>query len=450
MIDKLNTLLGSKPRVLILGFGREGRSTFRLLRKYFPGYILSIADQSLLVSKLPEVVNDLNTKLFLGENYLDSILSHDLIFKSPGISLNGKKIDKKIKITSQTDIFLSLFSKQTIGVTGTKGKSTTVSLIYHFLKNNGKKAVLLGNIGVPPFDKLDEIQPETLVVFEMSAHQLQLIHHSPHIAVLLNLFPEHLDHFSSLEKYFSAKMNIGKFQENGDTIIVEEAISSLFPDIKSSKLVFGPSNKLDAVFSKNQIIFSTGDYVVNLNEEKIPLVGEHNLNNLMAAMLAANEAGVGFADSLRCLPTFKTLPHRLEYVGNFGGINFYNDSISTVPESAIAAVKSLTEVDTLILGGFDRGINYEKLIDFVSKSDILNLIFLGKAGDEMLKLFGKEIKKTKNFVRVNNLQEAFQAIKSCAKMGSTCLLSPAAASYDQFHNFEHRGDVFKELARNFS
>jgi len=450
MIDALNTLLDNTPRVLILGFGREGRSTFNLLRKYFPGYLLSIADQNSFVSALPEVVHDLNTKVFHGEGYLDAIFSHDLIFKSPGISLNGKKIDKKTVITSQTDIFLSLFSKQTIGVTGTKGKSTTVSLIYHFLKNNGKKAVLLGNIGVPPFDKIDEIQESTIVVFEMSAHQLQLIHHSPHLAVLLNLFPEHLDHFSSLEKYFSAKLNIGKFQDERDKLVIEESISGLFPSIKSAKLVFGKANGLDAVISKNQIAFSKCNFQAILNKTELPLAGEHNLNNLAAAMLAVNEYGVSFEDSLCSLSSFKPLPHRLEYVGNFGGINFYNDSISTVPESAIAAVKSLPAVDTLILGGFDRGIHYEKLIDFVSTSQILNLIFLGKAGDVMIGLFSEEIRKTKNFFKVNNLQEAFLVIKKNTKKGATCLLSPAAASYDQFHNFEHRGDVFKELARNFS
>jgi UDP-N-acetylmuramoyl-L-alanine---L-glutamate ligase len=309
---------------------------------------------------------------------------------------------------------------------------------------------LLGNIGIPPFDKIDEVKEGTIVVFEMSAHQLQLIHHSPHIAVLLNLFPEHLDHFSSLEKYFSAKMNIGKFQDENDKLIVEESISGLFPSIKSTKLVFGRSKELNAVLSKNLIKFSKGNFMVNLNKVENPLAGEHNLNNLVAAMLAVNEAGVSFEDSIRSLSTFKTLPHRLEFVGNFGGVNFYNDSISTVPESAIAAVKSLPAVDTIILGGFDRGINYGKLIEFISTSDILNLIFLGKAGDAMIKLFSDEIQKTKNFFKVNNLQEAFLVIKKNTKKGSTCLLSPAAASYDQFHNFEHRGDVFKELARNFS
>ena len=449
MIEKLKSLLEGSPRVLILGFGREGRSTFRLLRKHFPNNLLGIADHNETISQLPELKNELIINLFLGKNYLDAIDEHDLIFKSPGISLNGKIIDKKKVITSQTDIFLSVFAEQTIGVTGTKGKSTTVSLIYHFLKNNGKEAVLLGNIGVPPFDKIDEIKTNTTIVFEMSAHQLEIVHHSPHIAVLLNLFPEHLDHFSSLEKYYSAKLNIGKYQEEKDKLIIEESIASMLPTVKSTKIVFGKNAGLSACYSANKLNFSSNGFGIDLEKEKIPLLGEHNLNNIMAAMLAVNEAGVGFAESFKSLPEFKTLPHRLEFVGNFGGVNFYNDSISTVPESAIAAVKSLPGVDTLILGGFGRGIDYSKLANFLKTSQIRNFIFLGKAGDEMFKLLGEEFQRNRGVFKVKGLEEAFQIIKNHTKKGAICLLSPAAASYGQFHNFEHRGDVFKQLARNF-
>lgn len=449
MIEKLQSLLKRKPRVLILGFGKEGRSTFRILRKYFPDYLLSIADQNENVSEFPELKDDMNIKLFLGKNYLDAVTVNELIFKSPGVSLGAEKLSEEKIITSQSDIFLSHFAKQTIGVTGTKGKSTTVSLIYHFLKNNGKQAVLLGNIGIPPFDKIDEIKENTIVVFEMSAHQLEMIHHSPHVAVLLNLFPEHLDHFNKLEKYYAAKINIGKFQDRNDSLIVEEDLTKFFLKPKSKLFVFGKTNEAQVIISNRIVLFPKGNFKINLEKEDIPLVGRHNLNNLVAAMLAVNEVGVDFEDSFKSLSAFKTLPHRLELVGKYGGITFYNDSISTVPESAIAALKSLPNVDTLILGGYDRGIDYSKLTDFISKSTISNLLFLGKAGDEMIKLLDPEIRKNKGIYKVNDLDEAFQIIKLHARKDSICLLSPAAASYDQFHNFEHRGNVFSELARKF-
>ncbi|HEY9115276.1 MAG TPA: UDP-N-acetylmuramoyl-L-alanine--D-glutamate ligase, partial [Bacteroidales bacterium] len=393
MIEKLKAIIESHPRVLILGFGREGRSTFRLFRKHFPNYLLGIADQNITVSELPELQDDSNTKLFLGENYLNSITFHDLIIKSPGILLKEEKRDKRKIYTSQTDIFLSQFAMQTIGITGTKGKSTTSTLISHFLKESGKNAVLLGNIGIPPFDKLDEIKKETIVVFEMSAHQLEYLQHSPHIAVLLNLFPEHLDHFENLDNYYSAKLNIGKFQKSSDFLIANESLKSYLSDIPSSTVYFGADKGLDASFTDGKIIFKGSDFIIDLNNEMLPLLGEHNVNNLAASMLAVERKGIGFAESFAYLKSFKSLPHRLEYVGKFGGIDFYNDSISTIPESAIAALKSLQNVDTLILGGFDRGIDYSSLIDFISEYTLSNLIFLGKAGEKMISLLSSKVKK---------------------------------------------------------
>jgi UDP-N-acetylmuramoylalanine--D-glutamate ligase len=450
MIETLKNLLLGNPTVLILGFGREGQSTYRLLRKYFPGYLLSIADKITSIAELLLIKHDTNIRLFLGENYLDAVTKHQLVFKSPGVLLGGRKFMKETAITSQSDIFLSQFAKQTIGVTGTKGKSTTVSLINHFLNNNGKQAVLLGNIGIPPFDKIDEITQETIVVFEMSAHQLEMIHHSPHIAVLLNLFPEHLDHFTSLEKYYYAKINIGKFQNNNDSLIVEEPVLNKIQKPKAKLLVYGKSGQSDVTIEENIILFHNNNFRISIEEAKIRLTGKHNLNNLVAAMLAVNEVGLSFSDSFKSLSSFNSLPHRLEFVGNFGGIDFYNDSISTIPESAIAAIESLQDVDTVILGGFDRGIDYKKLIDFVVKNKIPNLIFLGIAGDQMIKFLPANYIENFGVFKVADLHEAFQVIKKNTRKGAKCLLSPAAASYDQFHNFEHRGDVFRELAKKIS
>lgn len=416
----------SNKKILILGFGKEGQSTYRWLRKNFPDKKLGIADRNADLVNLPEAGK--GVEFHSGGQYLEAIKDYDLVFKSPGISLKGYACEEEEKITSQTDKFLQYFGKQTIGVTGTKGKSTTASLIWHILKENGKKAVLLGNIGIPALDKLDEIDVDTIVVYELSAHQLQYVHHSPKVAVLLNIFPEHLDHFSSFETYSRAKFNINKYQGKGDLLVVSEALKDQVVN-KTPEIVF--IEKITGV-------------------SKVQLKGDHNLLNVDAALKAVGFFGVDRAAALKSLKTFKPLPHRLEYVGEFGGVHFYNDSIATIPEATMEAIKTLGNVNTLILGGFDRGLDYAELLCFVRDNDnIENVIFTGKAGEIMYKMITTQPANGKNFFLADDMEAVFKVIKEHAEKGKICLLSPAAASYDMYHNFEHRGDTFKEFARNF-
>jgi UDP-N-acetylmuramoylalanine--D-glutamate ligase len=320
---------------------------------------------------------------------------------------------------------LKCYASQVVGVTGTKGKSTTVSLITHFLKAVGKKTLLIGNIGVPAFDMIDAIEKDTIIVYELSAHQLEYLHRSPHIAVLLNVFPEHLDYFYSYNNYCKAKFNIYKFQNKEDCLIANESLISKIPD------------------RKHRFIEVSHD-TYDLKIKKSPLMGDHNIININAALLAANEVGVSINDAINSLDSFMSLPHRLENIGEFRGITFINDSISTVPESTIAAVKAFGNIDTLILGGYDRRLDYSQLIEFLETSNIRNFIFLGMAGDRMFDIFGTDT--TKRLFKANSIESAFKIIVQNTAKGSICLLSPAAASYDQFHNFEHRGDTFKALA----
>ncbi len=412
-------------RVLLLGLGREGLSSYRWLRKAFPEKKLGIADGNPEVKQ--KLGDDKNLQFHLGEKYLDSINSYDVIFKSPGISLKDYACSNREKITSQTDLFLRYYGRQTIGVTGTKGKSTTSSLIAHILKTNGKEVVLLGNIGIPAFDRLDEIAEDTVVVFEMSAHQLEYVYHSPKVAVLLNIFPEHLDHFKTFEAYQAAKLNITKFLSDGDWLVTSENLLEKFSGMKPEVCVYEKGS--------------------NIEPDKLLLKGRHNLNNVKAAILAVKPFGVDEVSALKAAASFKPLPHRLEYVGNYGGIHFYNDSISTIPESAVAALGAIDKVDTLILGGFDRGLDFSKLIDYVAAHPVSNLIFTGPAGKKMIAEFRANHDIASALFEVANLEEAFDIIAKVTPKGGVCLLSPAAASYDEFHNFEHRGDTFKALAK---
>ena len=438
MIKLINSLISDNRRVLILGFGREGRSTYRFLRNHFPMLLLRIADVNPDISNEAEILNDDRVELFLGDGYLDNLNNFDVIIKSPGVNIGNR--DSKLigKITSQTDLFLQFYSQQVIGVTGTKGKSTTVSLIRHFLISAGKKVLLIGNIGVPAFDMIDKIEKETIVVYELSAHQLEYLSSSPHIAVLLNVFPEHLDYFNSYNDYCRAKFNIYKFQKNDDCLIIHESLLK-DQDLPEST-GYGRVGKGN---NKNRII-EFNDNSAKYKIQNSPLSGKHNLRNINAALLAVNEVGVRMEDAIISMESFKSLPHRLENIGEFDGIIFINDSISTVPESTIAAVEAINNVDTLILGGYDRGLNYTDMIEFLRTSSINNFIFLGKAGDRMFDDFGEE--NSKFLFKANSIESAFEIIVQKTAKGGVCLLSPAAASYDQFHNFEHRGDTFRALA----
>jgi len=427
MLKKIIETLADK-KILILGFGREGKSSLQFIQTYFPEMRLGISDYNRDAFHSITEKDLQNIQLFAGEQYLDAIKLYDFVIKSPGISLQGVNTGKAI-ISSQTDLFMMAFSSQTIGITGTKGKSTTTSLILHLLKTSHFDCLLAGNIGIPCFDVIHEIKNETWIVFELSANQLQSIQHSPHIAVLLNIFEEHLDHFGTFLKYKEAKYNICKYQHADDAFICHR---DFVPEIRI------PHEKL--------IQFPLG--LLGGKEEQMPIIGAHNRLNMEAALLAVHEAGVDMKQAMSHLQSFIGLPHRLENVGTFGGVTFINDSIATIPEATIAALDTIEGVDFLLLGGFDRGIDYTILIEYLLENPVSYLLFTGKAGIRMKNMLSKYTHESKLFM-YDTMDEAFGLIKAFSQEGSVCLLSPAAASYDNYKNFEQRGETFRGLARNF-
>ena len=428
---EINTILQrlNGKRILILGFGREGRSSLAFIRKFLPHAEFGVADKN------ADAMKDVNdcacnpVEVFSGENYFDAVKNYDIVLKTPGISLKDKDLDLS-KITSQTDLFLEEFHNQIIGVTGTKGKSTTSSLICHLLKESGKDAILAGNIGIPVFDIIDRINSGSIIVFELSAHQLQFIHRSPHIGILLNVFEEHLDHFGNFVAYRDAKFNIiNKMSENDLAVTTDEFCQ------KAAELKLRSLN------------FQHCDFDVNW--EEVPLKGEHNRLNVNAALCAIHAFGISVEEVLPYLKTFKPLEHRQEFVGTFSGVSFYNDSISTIPQATIAALQTIKNVTFLLLGGFDREIDYSPLIAFLVQNPVKHILFTGKAGKRMLEML-QHSDYQGNMNVFKDLKEAFDIIKNKSEIGDVCLLSPAAASYDQYKNFEERGRIFKELSREFS
>jgi UDP-N-acetylmuramoylalanine--D-glutamate ligase len=439
----LKNRLGDVGEILILGFGREGQSTFRLMQEQFAGIKIRIADASPDIRNTPLLQGFREEGLFLGDNYQQAIKHCAVVIKSPGVKLERAYPD--VQITSQTELFLEYYRNQTIGVTGTKGKSTTVSIIHHLLNKAGVDNVLLGNIGVPPFDRVEMIRKDTVVVFELSAHQLKDIHVSPSTAVLLNIFPEHLDYFKDYAAYFKAKTNILRYQAKDDLAIVHASLAGKAELPASNLEIFSAEKGSEAQKTVNMEIGMPKGDTVHYAGMPDPIIGKHNENNVLAAMLAVEAHGIGYQAALDFLSDFQPLPHRLEFVAKVKGITFYNDSISTVPESTIAAVESLEDTDTLILGGYDRGLEYDQLLDFLLESDVHNFIFIGQVGEMLLPLFKGQDDQGKRLFFVEDLAEAVPIILKHTRPGAICLLSPAASSYDQFHNFEHRGDTFKAL-----
>lgn len=427
MLDSIFKRLRGK-RILIAGFGREGQSTLRFLQKFLPNAEIGIADKNESAFKC---VDKQSYTIYCGDDYLKNASDYDIVIKTPGISVKDIDIDKDL-ISSQTDLFIEAFHSQVIGVTGTKGKSTTSSLIYHLLKESGKDVILAGNIGIPVFDCVQNINRRTIIVYELSAHQLQFINKSPHVGILLNVFEEHLDHFGTFEKYKEAKINVLRYMGENDVAIV------------NNRLCFE-----SLILDKKYVDFENYNFEdYNIKWDSIPILGEHNKLNVKAALCACYAFGLTIDELIPHLYTFKPLEHRQEYVGTFNGVKFYNDSISTIPQATIAALNTIKNVNFLLLGGFDRGIDYEPLAEFLKYNVLSYILITGDAGRSIKKQL-QNVGYEGEVLEYEDMQSAFILINKYSKEGDVCLLSPAAASYDRYKNFEERGKVFKELANNF-
>lgn len=446
-------------KILILGFGREGISSYQFLRKIFPLKHLYIADINSGITENALLAKDKNITCIIGDDYLNNLNDFDLVIKTPGISLKDLSytIEKK-RITCQTDIFINVYRDNIIGVTGTKGKSTTTSLIYHIVKQYTENVVVAGNIGIPVFETIDLIDDNTYIILELSSHQLQYASSAPHVAVLLNIFQEHLDHYSSYEDYQKSKFNITKYQKGDDFFIFhkdDELINKWIVLNKDNRdfYPFSLEEKLTKGCYKfnNSLYWSNGkdlDNVLDLNKP-LNIIGEHNLLNIMAAIAACKAVNIPLDIISEAITSFKGLEHRIEFVGTYNEIQFYNDSIATIPEACMQAIKSLKNVNTLILGGYDRGIEYKQLAEYLANSDIANLIFIADAG----KRIEDELNKTTSSKKytsytVLTMEDAVKIAKEKTQKGQICLLSPAAASYGMYKNFEERGRHFKKLVKN--
>ena len=341
------------------------------------------------------------------------------------------------KITGEAELFIKHYRDHVVGITGTKGKSTTTSLVAALLKEK-YQVCLVGNIGIPCFEAIDEMEAGAYAALELSCHQLEICRYSPQYAIFLNLYEEHLDHYGTMEKYGIAKSHIFTNQMQGDTVIMHEEMSNFIKLSLNTPYLIGrditahgttlciPGHQLDASSAK--------------------LIGEHNYRNLAVAYFIANKLGVSDESVIKAIASFRPLAHRLEDLGEYKEIRFINDSISTIGQSCIQALESIENVDTVLVGGMDRGIEYDEVEDYLHARKDVQVIFMYATGKRIYSEMEQKGLLRPGLYQVENLEEAVSLAKKLTRPHHACVLSPAASSYDHFKNFEHRGDVFRKLA----
>jgi len=459
-------------KIAVIGAGTEGLSSALFLAKR--GAIVSVLDQKKeeqLDQGFIKILREKDIKILGGEGYLKNLKDFDLIIRSPGVNLKRLKTKdlRHRNITSQTKLFFDLCPCPIIGVTGTKGKGTTSVLIYEmlqkqssFAKASGEKGFnvyLGGNIGRPPLDFLDKLNTHSKVILELSSFQLQDITKSPHIAVMLMTTSEHLDYHKDTKEYIDAKRNILKFQTASDAAILNKDYpASNESDTHTQAKVYKVSRSTDVMegcfVQDGKIVLkvaSTIEEIIDTREILIP--GEHNFENVCAAVMASYLAGATKANMVKVLKTFKGLEHRLELVGEISGVRYYDDSFSTTPETAIAAIAAFSEPEIIVLGGASKGSNFKELGEVISGArNIKAIIGIGKEWKRIKAQFriqpirqaqGKN-SKFKIIENCKNMHEIVKAASGVAKSGDVVLLSPACASFDMFKNYKDRGDLFKE------
>lgn len=435
--------LKKKEKILILGFGKEGFDTLKFLKKIFPEKEIGVADRDINCKLKIENCKLRKIKWHLGKNYLNSLKKYDLIIKSPGIPIHlpeVKKAYKRGKITSQTEIFFKNCKGKIVGITGTKGKSTTASLIYKILKQGGLKVHLIGNIGKPVLNFLFSAKENDVFVYELSSHQLYNLKKSPYISVILNIFPEHLDYYHNFKEYLMAKANICRWQTKNNFLIYnfkDKCVRKIAKLSKAKKIPLKNCQKI----------------IKEIGIKKFPFFGDFYNLNVAAAIEVGKILKIKKEKIKKAIENFKPLPHRLEYVGKFKGIYFYNDSLSTVPETTIAALNTFgNKVETIFLGGFDRGLNFKNLAKEILKRKIKNLIFFPDTGDriwrEILNLTKNENKLPKAIL-VQNMKDAVKLAFELTSKDKICLLSPASPSFGLFKNYKERGNLFKKYVKYY-
>jgi UDP-N-acetylmuramoylalanine--D-glutamate ligase len=441
---------------LIVGYGREGRSVRQFIRSRFPTALIGLADRQ----GFSETESfDSHTKLFSGDSYLSEAAAFETVIRSPGVRIQeiAPHLGPSAHLTSATNIFFAECPGKIVGITGTKGKSTTSSLTAAILKNIFPDVRLVGNIGIPMLDYLKDADGETHFVIELSSYQLEDLKRSPHISILLNIVPEHLDYHGGFEAYCAAKLNIARNQREGDLFIINQSFSLLSDRTKNfpgRRVTFREVDEEGAlVVVRNGAIFAqtlSSEPLIQVAD--LPIKGPGNLQNALAAISCGVILGASPNEIRKGIEGFAPLEHRLEFVAERAGIRFYNDSLSTIPEALTHALEALGgEVETVIAGGFDRGVDMASLGPALAVSKVKTLILFPTTGEKIWEAaVSAAPQREYSRVDVQTMDEAVQAAYDCTAPGRTCVLSPASSSFSVFRDYRDRGDQFKNAVRRLA
>ena len=446
----------TNKQIAVLGLGIEGRDVCKYLLKQGARNI-TVFDRKTAV-ELEQIYKQFkglkSLEFKLGQNYLkDRLVDFDIIFRSPAFKLSMPEIVEAKKagatISSATKLFFDFCPAKIIGVTGTKGKGTTATLIYRILKKAKKKVFLAGNIGEPMLTLLPKLRKEDLVVLELSSFQLIDMTKSPHLAVVLFISSEHLDYHKDTHEYIQSKANIVIYQTKNDMAILnaDNPTSSSFASLTPAKIYcFSRSRKVNGGYVEADKIFLFDKEIGGVS--KLKLRGAHNWDNVCAAITASRLGGADIDSIKKTVFSFSGLEHRLELVRKYKGVSFYNDSFSTTPETAIAAIRAFKEPTILIAGGSEKGSNYTELGKEIAHSSVKCLILIGQMAEQIKQAALRGGYKGKITFQPGKMKEIVRKAFAEAKTGEVVLLSPACASFDMFKNYKDRGSQFKKYVRS--
>jgi len=446
-------------KVAVIGAGVEGLSS--------AAYLISKGANVALLDKKSEEqfgtgqikeIRKLPIKLVLGKDYLSDFSSFELIFRSPGVRPDlPQLVDAKKRgtiITSQTKLFFDLCPAPIVGITGTKGKGTTASLIFEILKKAGKDAYLGGNIGVPPLQFIDKLKRDSIVLLELSSFQLMDLEKSPHIAVVLMITSEHLDWHKDIEEYTKSKEPIVRYQNENDFVVINKDFPSSLKlgDISRAKRYYFSIKETverGSYIDKGFVVSVIDGWTTIVRADEVKIPGEHNLQNIVAAVAVAGILEIPPEITHQAVISFKGLPHRLEFVREIGKVKFYNDSASTTPETAIAAIKAFKEPKIVILGGSGKQSDFTEMAKTILTNNIKVMILIGEEVKRIKEAINAAGKFSGTVVEgLKTMQEIVEKAENLSKPGDVVILSPACASFDMFNNYPDRGDQFKDAVKN--
>ena len=444
-------------KVAVIGLGVSNMPLLEYL--YEKKAQVTVFDERTIDEIPSETINKINTYEFsysFGKNCLEKLNGFNIIFRSPSCLPTRaelqKEADRGAIVTTEVEMLMEICPCKIVGVTGSDGKTTTTSLINAILKKAGYKTFLGGNIGTPLFTKLPEMEPNDIVVLELSSFQLMNMHISPDIAVITNITPNHLNIHKDYQEYIDAKKCIFKNQNEKGILILNydnDITRECAKEANGNVVFFSSKVKLDNGFIVDgNIIKECNDKVRKhiLNTDEVILRGNHNFQNIATA-LAATKTLVDTDIAVQAIKEFKPVDHRIEFVKEIDGVKWYNDSASSSPTRTISGINAFKENIILIAGGYDKNLEYEPLAKPVVDK-VSTLILIGQTAEKIYDVVKNESEKENKKINIymcDTLEQTIEIAKKSAKKGDVVLFSPASASFDMFKNFADRGHKFKDL-----